>query len=166
MPSSFFFFFYLTPNIYTSGPELHSTIQSHPFTTLLHTLSVLVTKETVKWSLGSGAMVWHECFFFLFIIYFISFLSTSWGHNITIWTNDCFGILQVKEASWAFPIEHTACTHACKRAAVLQTLSPDPRRPTCSHHSLSLCDPIIPGGMRARFPRARNLSAATGKRVF
>lgn len=49
MPFLFFFFFFnLTPNIYTSGPELRCIIQSHPFTTLLRTFSVLVTKETVK----------------------------------------------------------------------------------------------------------------------
>lgn len=66
---------FLTLNIYTSGPELCRIIQSHRLATLLHTLSVSVTKETVKWSLGSGAMVWHECcccfkYAILFIIYF------------------------------------------------------------------------------------------------
>lgn len=55
-------FFYLTPNIYTSGPELHRIIQSHLFTTLLHTLSLLVTKETVESEKWSDGLAWM-CFF-------------------------------------------------------------------------------------------------------
>lgn len=164
----FSFFFYLTPNIYTSGPELRSIIQSRPFTTLLHTLSVLVTKETVKWSLGSGAMVWHECFLFIYFISFLS-LSTSCEWNITTWTNDCvFVILQVKEARHkclTFPVPCAACKLTCKRPVMSQTLSPDPHRPTCSHHFLSLWSH---NSWRdaSTLPLAMNLSAAIGKCVF
>lgn len=95
-----------------------------------------------QWSLRSGAMVWRGCVSFLSLL-----ASSEW--NFTTWTPDRLLSCCKCARSQAVHVQ-PVCMHPCKRAVAPVAVSPDPRRPTCSHHSLSLCDPVTPGRSRAR----------------
>lgn len=82
---------------------------------------------------------------------FLSFLSllASSEWNFTTWTPDRLLSCCKRARSQAVHVQ-PVCMHPCKRAVAPVAVSPDPRRPTCSHHSLSLGDPVTPGRSWAR----------------
>lgn len=120
MPFLFFTWLATFTPVVQSCAELSNHIPSQ----LFFTLSVLVTKETVKWSLGSGAMALAWVFFiYLFIYYFIPLLSllTSWEQYINAGSN-CFCL----SCQQSLSVHYGACMHASNRAI----MSADPRHST------------------------------------